>query len=128
MARLKIVILITIIALMAVTVLLALGAARLNANAKQRLSDIKLIQTAMIDYFQDHAAYPYGKAVPIDFDMYLDHWPRPPQAMGSCSAATDRYVYAQLYSGDDYSVSFCLSAKTDGFKAGPHTLSSKGIQ
>lgn len=128
MARLKIVILTTIIALLLVTILLALGSGRLNANAKQRLSDIQLIQTAMTDYFQDHAAYPYGKGIPNDLASYLDRWPTPPQALGSCASAANRYIYTQQYGGDDYSVSFCLSAKAGGFKAGMHVLSSKGIQ
>ena len=127
-ARLKAIFLATIILLGLLTVWLAFSSAQVSANNQRRLADLQQIQIALNIFFKANGFYPYGQGSPNGFEQYLNHWPMPPSPTGGCPETSNAYYYSPQSSGDDYSVTFCLGAKTQGFAAGTHTLTSKGIQ
>jgi type II secretory pathway pseudopilin PulG len=122
------IILVIIILLGLLTVWLAFSSAQAAANNQQRIADVRQIQTALNIFFKANGFYPYGNSSPNGFEQYLNHWPTPSSPTAGCFKKSDVYFYSSQSSGDDYSVTFCLGAKTQGFGAGIHTLTSKGIQ
>ena len=128
MSRIKIIILTAIISLGVLAVILALSSARHSAANQNRLADITQIHEALKFFYDQNGYYPYGSPLPEGIGDYLDHWPIPPTPAGICSSISDTYAYSQKSSGNNYSLTFCLSAKTSGLAAGMHTLSSGGIE
>lgn len=127
-ARLKAIILATIILLGLLTIWLAFSSASVAANNQKRVNDVQQIQTALNIFFKENGYYPPGQATPSGFGQYLNHWPTPPPPTGGCPETSNVYFYSSQSSGDDYSVTFCLGAQTQGLRTGIHTLTSKGMQ
>lgn len=92
--------------------------------------DVGQINQALQIFSNENGFYPYGLnvAMPVGMGDYLDRWPMAPVADGSCSQIANEYLYSQKSNGTDFTLSFCLGQATNGLAAGPHALTSQGIQ
>lgn len=108
-----------------------------------RISSIRQYQTAAELYFNECNSYPPGQGVILGGEglwacggwgeggmiQFLESpSPAPTPADGDCTPAQNSYVYTQLASGADYSLTFCLGGTSGGLTAGVHTASSAGIR
>jgi len=126
---LKVVIASSLAGLTLVVLIFAFWNARAQAANEIRVADLTRIQEALKIYSDENGRYPSGSGVPSGIEEYLDFWPTPPSfSKGQCGKSNDVYSYSQKSLGDDYSITFCLSQKTNGIPAGVHALNSRGLQ
>jgi type II secretory pathway pseudopilin PulG len=121
----EIIITIIIAGLLSLAVLFGFVSGKTQASNQKVLTDVTQISSALKIYFQENGYYPYDPNSPTGLENYLSFWPKPAND-GSCSKYTD-YYYSQKLSGDDYNLVFCLSGNSNGYLAGVHTVSMKGI-
>ena len=127
--RIELLILIIVLILSIAVFLLAFARARVEAHDQHRLSDVGQIQKALQVYFGENAIYPRSTSnQPADFKNYLDFWPAPPPADGKCTQDQNQYNYSQKAQGADYTVTFCLGARSGSFAPGFYIINSKGSQ
>jgi type II secretory pathway pseudopilin PulG len=128
--KVKILILIAIVALIAFGILFAYLSSASSARDLQRIKDISLMSEALKIYFEENGFYPDGSSteIPSGIETYVDRWPAAPVADGACSNLSNRYLYTQKLNGSDYALTFCLGSKTEGLSPGIHTLNPKGIK
>ncbi len=144
----ELLVVISIIALLASVVLVALSGARAKSRDARRVADINQFAKAMELYFSDYNTYPTVQGAIFGFTAdpvigqpplvptYLSSLPNPPTPKdGTCNAAVntpgsnDYYIYQTTQSvTSTYYVTFCLGDKTGALSAGPHTLTQGGIQ
>lgn len=125
----ELLVVIAIIGLLSSVVLLSLNSAREKARNARRVADARQIVGALELYYdsQTTSSYPPSASYKTDLTPYLATWPTYPTPAGGTCGATD-YVYTQLTSGADYTLTFCLSQQTGGFTIGTHTASKSGLQ
>lgn len=126
----KTVIFLLIVAIAAITVLVAFTSANVSANDQIRLKDISQIQKALKIYFDENGYYPQsnGAGIPSGINNYLDFWPQAPDPNNKCSWQQNTYYYIQKNSGQEYLLTFCLGRSYKEFSAGVHSADSKGIR
>lgn len=102
---------------------------------RQRIADVKMMQTALERYYNEEGKYPDS----IDSsrgifstagNMYLAVVPTPPSSPGSCQDFTN-YKYTQqktVNEGTSYTLNYCLSGDTNGIPAGFQTATPSGIR
>lgn len=112
------VIVVLIVVVAVPVVLLALNSARAKSRDVKRMIDMRVVATELELYNNDHQSYPDS----------LSNLPTAPQpADGSCTQEKNAYQYI-LIDPQHYQVNFCLGQFTQGYSAGPHILTERGIQ
>lgn len=147
----ELLVVISIIALLASVVLVALNGARQKARDAKRVADMNQMAKAMELFYQDNNSYPtYSSAVTFSTDpalgspsiwpRYMTNLPNPPTpADGSCDSregasavpgGNDYYFYStgSANTTNAYTITFCLGNRTGTLDSGPHTLSQTGIR
>ena len=112
--------------MLAAVVLLSLNSARMKSRDAKRIADIRQMASALELYYNDKVQYP-EKASMLQ-PVYIGIIPTAPTpADGKCTVSQNQYVY-QRTAFNNYSLSFCLGQAADGYAAGIHALSPKGIE
>lgn len=107
-----------------------------KANDAKRLSDIRMMMTALELFYNDNNRYPKsenGHPSTTDgkptFYSYISLGslvvPKPPG--GSCTEAQNAYTYTQV-GNSSYTLTFCLGQTFGGYTSGVHTAGPSGIQ
>lgn len=129
MNRTELIILLCILFLILAVVGLAFLSAHPAARDRIRTADIGKIDQALAAFYNENGYYPAAvEGVPSGIKDYLESWPSPPHADGSCTVDQNSYRYAPKLAGDDYNLSFCLGHSYAGFPGGPQILTSKGLK
>lgn len=146
----ELLVVIAIIGLLASVVLLALNSARAKSRDAKRLADLRQVASAMELYFNDYNSYPTGSTnnasgafstnanlAALLTPKYIGLLPAAPTpADGTCASTATQGANDYYWAGagvnpttlSNYTITFCLGANTGGYSAGPHTLTSAGIQ
>jgi len=109
-----------------VVVAVFLSDSRTQVQDAKRLTDAKLVQTALELYKLDIGIYPenliWGEKLTFGDKVYLEQLPE--NAVGT-SANCPAYVYrySSVEEGDSYQLEFCLEQDYQGYTAGYHILS-----
>jgi prepilin-type N-terminal cleavage/methylation domain-containing protein len=134
----ELLVVISIIGILASTVLVSLNGARGKARDARRIADIRQIQTALELFYNDNNRYPLpatasstgptGTDGNPSWNTFIPNWPAAPSPSdGTCGSGDNAYTYTQTTNGNFYTLSFCLGAVTGGYSAGFHTASPSGI-
>jgi type II secretory pathway pseudopilin PulG len=122
---------IAILVLVAAAIFFAFLSAKKTTRDKQRVVDVNQMKAALDLYYKENGYYPYGQGINIPSGMadYISFWPTAPKpADGNCTNTQNNYFYSQSSDGSDFSLTFCLGPSANGYSAGYHTLTSKGIR
>lgn len=99
--------------------------ARITARDKQRISDIKQIQTALELYYNDAGRYPesikVGTPIAYEGSTYLTNIPVNPAPGGKA------YEYRVCGNGENYQLSYTLEGQTSSISAGKHIATGGSI-
>jgi hypothetical protein len=105
--------------------------AQIKSRDARRIADVNQIRLALELSFDQYGNYPLTSgSLPQNLvtDGFINSLPEAPtQPDGTCTTLQNKYTYAPLNNGQDYSVSFCLGTNTAGFSPGVHTASINGI-
>jgi prepilin-type N-terminal cleavage/methylation domain-containing protein len=141
----EILVVIFIIGILSVIAVAAFGRAQTRARDTLRVADVDTYHKALEMYFLDHRRYPTGvnlvlgeQATTLCADSgfasvcegtkYHGLVSAAPMPLdGSCSVEENSYLYSSA-SGLDYTINFCLGRKTGSISAGPHYMTSRGVQ
>ncbi|HLD20072.1 MAG TPA: type II secretion system protein [Patescibacteria group bacterium] len=156
----ELLVVIAIIGLLSTLAVVSLNSARQRSRDAKRLSDIKQLQTALELFYSENGSYPLSDVAAAGTILVSDDGnatgtgtvfssllatvptaPTPPD--GSCTVATNKYVYkaqnsdatpAECDSVADetgecksYQVDFCIGKDTQGIVAGQHSSTPAGI-
>ncbi len=137
----ELLVVISVIALLASVILVALNNSRQKARDARRLADVRQLSTALEMFFNDKSSYPTigfssptvlttalmqtAGLVPNYVTKILDA-PQPYDAPGCTSQAQNAYTYRATT--NVYTLTFCLGAASGSYGAGPHTATPAGIQ
>ncbi len=141
----ELLVVISIIALLASIVLVALNNARMKSRDAARVANMNQLAKAFELYYNDKFSYPTSgagslstSAIPgLLIPNYLSKMPLTINpADGSCSSvagvngSNDYYIYNNAATSvtNSYAITFCLGSSVGAVPAGPHTLTPAGIQ
>ncbi len=134
----ELLVVISIIGILASTVLVSLNGARQKARDARRIADIRQIQTALELFYNDNNKYPLPTSASTggptstdgnpNWSTYVAIWPAAPLPPDGTCGSSNTYTYNQELNGNSYTLSFCLGAVTGGYAAGFHVASPSGIQ
>ncbi len=119
----ELMIVVSIIALLAAGVTIALQNARLSSRDARRVNDIAQIRAALNMYYGRYNSYPTaitsGHPLSIGSTIYMISVPSNPRPRndGICDVNKE-YDYAQQDGGLSYTLSFCLGSSVEGISAG----------
>lgn len=98
-----------------------------HTNDTARLKDVRKIEQSLEVYYADNNSYP--STIKDLVSKYINPLPISPKpADGSCTENQNSYIYTQIDSGQNYTLTFCLGNASGGFKSGLHTASSGEIK
>lgn len=106
-----------------------------------RAGDILSIYIALIEYEKEYGEFPKGSKLNLSGKglgsqgwvtasnslTYHPGVPTPPKADGPCSASQNAYIYTRT-SSDDFTLTFCIGAASEGVKAGLNTITADGLK
>ena len=159
----ELLVVIAIIGLLSTLAVVSLNSARQRSRDAKRLSDVKQLQTALELFYAENGSYPLSNVAAAGTILITDDGndggtgtvfstllatvpaaPTPPD--GTCTAATNKYVYkaqssdatpvecndATATTGDigkcrSYQIDFCIGKDTQGITAGQHSSTQAGI-
>ena len=147
----ELLVVIAIIGLLASIVLLALNSARSKSRDAKRIADMNQISQALELYYNDNYTYPTltsgtnfsalanNLGSPAMVPKYMNKLPlAPTPADGSCGTGTGNAVNDYFYTANStgpsqsqtgsYAITFCLGGATGALSAGPHTMTTGGLQ
>lgn len=104
---------------------------RAKARSAIRISNIKMIQTALELYFNDYNRYPGSLSDLVNLsssrDSYLNAIPKNPVPNdGSCDTNFE-YKYNVIENGASYELDYCLGEASGNLKAGYHKATPTGL-
>ena len=123
---------IAIIALIISLSVISFGSVRQQGRNTQRITDIKLIQVALQNYYHDEGRYPttlisgqplVGSTSSTTYMAIIPIGPTP--ADGNCTSTN--YIYTANDNNYSYSLSYCLGAATGAEATGPKCATPSGI-
>ena len=100
----------------------------------QRINDIRAMQDALQDYYNDNGLYPaddqliIGQSLKAGSKTYLakiPSSPRPWPDFGTCGGKN--YIYKQGRNARSYSITYCLGSQANSLAAGKITVAMPGI-
>lgn len=114
-----------ILGLFASVVLLSLNSARIKSRDAKRVADVRVIQSGLELYYNDHQGYPASLSAleGAEYKLAVPVAPTPPD--GTCTSEQNAYKY-KFINKEEYMLNFCLGAETAGLAAGPHIVSPEG--
>ncbi len=135
----ELLVVISIIAILASVVLLALNSARVKSRDAKRIADVRQMGTALELYNNEWGGYP--NALTDLVPGQIGGVPTAPlPADGSCTAGQNTYTYANGGTADvspkdgitpiypTFTYTFCLGNAVETNAAGSHTLTPAGVQ
>ncbi len=92
----------------------AVFAKKMEARNKQRISDIKSIQSGLAAYYQEQGKYPdwlvMGQPLAAGSKIYIQKLPSNVKSEDGACPVDFEYTYASVVGGKDYTLSYCLGS------------------
>jgi prepilin-type N-terminal cleavage/methylation domain-containing protein len=119
----------SVIALLISATLIMSGSIRRANRDSKRVSDVSSLRLALLEYQRLSGTYPValvaGQPLKVGDNILLSSIPGNPQPVdGDCPQA-EHYVYLRSADGSDYTLSFCLSARSGDWGPGVNSLSAE---
>jgi len=128
----ELLVVIAIIGVIAALSLASFSNVRQKSRDTKRVSDIKLIQKTLEDYYRQEGTYPdslvpgQGLVGTSSGITYLQIVPQNPGPKNDGSCADNDYIYTK--EGNSYTISFCVSENTNQLSSGNHCATPTGIK
>lgn len=127
----ELMVVIAIIGILATLIMVTLDNTKTTARNTRRLADIKELQLALKLFYNDNGFYPTaitaGSSISRNGVNYLLRVPENPKPWNDGSCLNQDYIYKQIENGKRYTISFCLSDRTDDLSSGTKLATANGI-
>lgn len=127
----ELMVVIAIIGILATLIMVTLDNTKTTARNTRRLADIKELQLALKLFYNDHGFYPTaitpGSSIARNGVNYLLRVPENPKPWNDGNCPSQDYVYKQIENGKRYTITFCLSDRTDDLSTGSKLATANGI-
>lgn len=127
----ELMVVVAIIGILATLIMVTLDNTKTTARNTRRLADIKELQLALKLFYNDNGYYPTaitaGNSISRNGVNYLLRVPENPKPWNDGTCPNQGYQYKQIENGQRYTISFCVSDKTDDLDSGTKLATANGI-
>lgn len=122
---------ISIIGLLTIIAVTALGAGRQRSRDANRVAAVNQISKALETYYLHNGIYPTaitpGQNLASGSTVYLSPVPSNPTPRTDGGCADQNFIYTSKVNNQDYELKFCLSRATSGYPSGTNVIAQGGV-